>query len=90
MRERYAHHLLSILPSAMQILLITYDYPQPEMPGPPFAVSVGEVGALYREHAGIRLLAQLDVLAQNLRFQERGLSRLQENIFLLTPHTERM
>ena len=90
MRERYAHHLLSILPSAMQILLITYDYPQPEMSGPPFAVSVGEVEALYREHAGIRLLAQLDVLAQYSRFQERGLSRLQENIFLLTPHTERM
>ena len=86
MRERYARHLLGILPSATQILLITYDYPQPEMPGPPFAVSVDEVEALYREHAGIHLLAQLDVLAQNLRFQERGLSRLQENIFLLTPH----
>ena len=87
MRERYVHHLLGILPSAMQILLITFDYPQPEMPGPPFAVSVGEVEALYREHAGIRLLAQQDVLAQNPRFQERGLSRLQENIFLLTPHS---
>ena len=52
--------------------------------GPPFAVSVNEVESLYREHAKIRLLAQLDVLAQNPRFRERGLSRLQENIFLLT------
>ena len=86
MRERYACHLMSILPSATQILLITFDYPQPEMAGPPFAVSAGEVEALYREHAEIRLLAQLDVLAQNPRFQERGLSRLQENIFLLTLH----
>lgn len=84
MRERYARHLASILPPATQILLITFDYPQEEMPGPPFAVSVDEVNALYREHAEVRLLAQLDVLAQNPRFQQRGLSRLQENIFLLT------
>ena len=84
MRERYARHLVNILPPATQILLVTFDYPQAEMSGPPFAVSVDEVQALYREYAGIRLLAQLDVLAQNPRFQERGVSRLQENIFLLT------
>jgi thiopurine S-methyltransferase len=84
MRERYVRHLVSILPPATQILLITVDYPQPEMQGPPFSVSSGEVEALYREHAEVRLLAQLDVLAQNPRFQERGLSRLRENIFLLT------
>lgn len=84
MRERYARHLVSILPSATQILLITFDYPQAEMDGPPFAVSVGEVEALFRDYAEVRLLAQQDVLAQNPRFQQRGMSRLQENIFLLT------
>ena len=84
MREQYARHLVSILPPATQILLITFDYPQQEMQGPPFAVSVDEVKALYRDHAEIRLLAQLDVRAQNPRFQQRGLSRLHENIFLLT------
>ena len=84
MRERYVRHLVGTLPPATQILLITFDYPQPEMPGPPFAVSPAEVETLYRPHAEIRQLAQLDVLAQNPRFQERGLSRLQENIFHLT------
>ena len=84
MRERYARHLASILPPTTQILLVTFDYPQAEMSGPPFAVSVDEVQALYREYAAIRLLAQLDVLAQNPRFRERGVNRLQENIFLLT------
>lgn len=84
MRERYVRQLVNILPPAMQILLITLDYPQPEMPGPPFAVSVNEVKSLYHKHAEIRLLAQLDVLSQNPRLQERGLSRLQESIFLLT------
>lgn len=84
LRERYISHLVNILPPATQILLITVDYPQPEMPGPPFAVTSAEVEALYREHAGVCPLAHIDVLEQNPRFQERGLSRLQENIFLLS------
>jgi thiopurine S-methyltransferase len=84
MRERYARHLASILPPATQILLVTLDYPQAEMQGPPFSVAPGEVEALYREYAEVRLLAQPDVLAQNPRFQQRGLSRMRENIFLLT------
>lgn len=86
MRGRYADHLLSILPPAAQILLITLDYPQQEMAGPPFAVSANEVEALYHERFTIRLLSQLDVLAQEPRFQERGLSQLQESVFLLAPH----
>jgi thiopurine S-methyltransferase len=84
MREHYVLHLVNILPPAAQILLITFDYPQSEMSGPPFAISPGDMEALYRPHAEIRHLAQLDVLAQNQRFQERGLSLLRENIFLLT------
>jgi thiopurine S-methyltransferase len=84
MRERYVRHLAGILPPATQILLITVDYPQPEMQGPPFSVTADEVEALYREYGEVRLLAQPDVLAQNPHFQERGLSRLRENIFLLT------
>ena len=83
MRARYARHLTNILPPATKILLITFDYPQAEMAGPPFAVSVGEVEELYRGYADVTLLAQLDVLPQQPRFQERNLSKLQENIFLL-------
>jgi len=86
MRERYVRHLVSILPPATQILLVTLEYPQPEMQGPPFSVSASEVDAFYREHAEVRLLAQMDVLAQNPRFQQRGLTRMVENIFLLTLH----
>ncbi|MFZ5522810.1 MAG: thiopurine S-methyltransferase [Pseudomonadota bacterium] len=84
MRESYARHLAEILPPAAQILLVTVDYPQAEMQGPPFSVTPDEVTALYRGYAEVRLLARLDVLAKNPRFRERGLSRLQECIFLLT------
>lgn len=84
LRTRYVRHLVRILPPATQILLITLDYNQLEMQGPPFSVSSGEVEALYRKHAEVHLRAHPDVLAQNPRFQQRGLSRLAENIFLLT------
>ncbi len=84
MRERYARHLVDILPPAARILLVTFDYPQKEMDGPPFAVPVMEVERLYGKYADVRLLAQQDVLAQNPRFAQRGVSRLGESIFLLT------
>jgi len=86
MRESYARHLADILPPGTQILLVTVDYPQAEMQGPPFSVTSSEVELLYREFAEVRLLAQLDVLAKNPRFRERGLNRLQESIFLLKLH----
>ncbi len=84
MRKQYARHITSILPSGTRILLVAFDYPQAEMQGPPFAVSVDEVSALYGKYAEIRLLAQEDALAQNPRFRQRGVSRMQENVFLLT------
>lgn len=84
MRDHYARHLVSILPPATQILLVTFDYPQAEMQGPPFAVSSDEVQKLFRDYAEVSLLAQQDVMEQNPHFKARGLSRLQENIYLLT------
>lgn len=83
-RELYVKQLVSMLPPATQILLITFDYPQTEMQGPPFALSPAEVEALYSEHAEIRLLVRRDVLAENPRFQKRGLTRLHESVYLLT------
>lgn len=83
MRRRYVRLLVNALSSQTQILLITFDYPQHEMQGPPFAVSEDEVYELYCGNAEIGVLARHDVLAQNPRFRERGLSRLQESIFLL-------
>ena len=84
MRVRYANHLVSILPAGTQILLVTFDYPQAEMQGPPFSVSPGEVKILYGKYAEIRQLAGENILKQNPRFEARGLTRLQENVFLLT------
>ena len=47
MREQYADHLCSIIPPEVDTLLVTLEYPQQQMSGPPFSVSLDEVRALY-------------------------------------------
>ncbi|MHB1099603.1 MAG: thiopurine S-methyltransferase [Burkholderiales bacterium] len=85
MRERYISHMAGILPPGTRILLITLDYDEEEMQGPPFAVSKREVQERYGRHAKVALLAEIDALhlERNARFLQRGLSRLQECVFLV-------
>ena len=49
MRTKYAAHLKSILAPETQILLITLEYDQSQMDGPPFNVSEDEVTKLFGE-----------------------------------------
>lgn len=84
MRERYAAHLAAILPSGCAGLLVTLDYPQAEMSGPPFAVDEALVAQLLTEQQWTcELLEQADVLGQNWRFLQRGLTRLDERAYRL-------
>lgn len=86
MRLTYATHLKSILPVTAEILLVTMEYPQDEMQGPPFSVSEQEVIELYHADYRIECLYQLDILAENPRFRQRGLSRLVEKVYHLKAH----
>ncbi len=81
MRQRYAAHLQAILPQACRGLLVTLDYPQEQMNGPPFAVPAEQVQAFYDDCWDVRLLARDDVLGENWRFLQRGLTRLEELVF---------
>ncbi|ROR34158.1 thiopurine S-methyltransferase [Inmirania thermothiophila] len=83
MRAHYVAHLRRLAPRAPQ-LLVTLDYPQEEMEGPPFAVPEAEVRARY---AGctVERLADEDVLEAQPRFRARGLTRLREQAFLIRP-----
>jgi len=84
MRLDYVRHLDAILPAAIRVLLVTMEYPQVEMDGPPFSVHEDEVQSLFEGRFNTQLLFQLDILAENLRFQQKGLSALQENAYLLS------
>ncbi len=86
MRHRYAQHLMHILPPAVQILLITMEYDQREMKGPPFAVHEAEVRGFYEAHYTVERLQALDVLANEPGFRQRGLTRLDEKVYVLTPN----
>ena len=55
-RPRYVAHLRAILPAASPCLLVTFDYDQARIAGPPFAVSEAEVRRLY-DGAMVTLLA---------------------------------
>jgi thiopurine S-methyltransferase len=83
MRERYATLLTAILPAGCQQLLVTLDYDQAEMDGPPFAVSPSEVRELYAAGWDVELLEAKEVLERNPRMRERGLQRLEEQFHRL-------
>lgn len=56
MRQRYAAHLRSLAPRTPQ-LLVTLDYDQACLAGPPFAVGTDEVRALYADRIPQQLAA---------------------------------
>lgn len=85
MREDYVAHMGKVLPAHTETLLVGMDYPQQEMGGPPFAVNSAEIERLYADDYQITVLGQLDILAENPRFRERGISRMEETIYRLTP-----
>jgi thiopurine S-methyltransferase len=84
LRARYVRHVYGHLPAGCQTLLLTLDYPQAEMDGPPFSVSASEVRASYGDRWHIDLLESRDILAQEPKFAARGLSRMQTDVYRLT------
>ena len=83
MRQRYVQHLPAILPAAARTLLLTMDYPQEQMSGPPFSVAETEVRRLFEPRQTVTLLGTRDTLAQEPRLRQRGLQRLLEHTWLL-------
>ena len=79
-RGHYARHLMEVLAPAVRVLLITLDYDQDQMAGPPFAVAQAEVMGLFEERFEIEPLGGAEVLGENPRFRERGLTRLMEQV----------
>lgn len=83
MRARYVAHLNSILPDVCCGLLITLEYPQEQMAGPPFSVPDSEVHERFRASWNLEQVHCADVLQQNLRFAERGVQALDERVYRL-------
>ncbi len=84
LRPAYVEHLTSLTLPGTQTLLITMEYPQAQMTGPPFSVSGADVDHLYAPGHTIRELARRDILASEPRLRARGLTELTEVCYHLT------
>lgn len=83
MRERYVKHVYGQLSTDYRGLLITLDYDQRQMNGPPFSVQDDEVQAIFAGHSTATLIDRRDILEKEPKFKERGLTRLDTLVFQL-------
>ena len=82
-RPLYAGHLADLVSKDASGLLITLDYNQAELSGPPFAVSAAEVDRLFSDSFDIRPVFSYDVLEENPGFRQKGLTELFEHAYVL-------
>ena len=83
-RPGYCHHMLSLLPIGCDMLLISLEYDQSEMSGPPFSVPAEEVSQHYGNAFSIQMLDTNNIIDERPRWRKVGLSALQESVFSLT------
>lgn len=81
MRTQYVKKLCQLFSKA-DMLLITLEYPQNEMAGPPFNVDLNEVFSLF-EFASVNQVYSQNILAKEPKFVERGLSYLNECAYII-------
>lgn len=83
LQGRYAAKLKEIVPTPAPILLVTLDYDQSQMSGPPFATPRRQVHDLFAGAYTCTELASRQVLEGHPHFKQRGLTALEECAFLL-------
>lgn len=84
MRERYATQLSTLTTSGTRTLLVTMEYEQSQMRGPPHAVWPDEVQKLYGATHEIVDLGCNDALEDAARFAARGVNPISERRYRLT------
>jgi thiopurine S-methyltransferase len=84
-RKQFAQTLIEVLPNHVKILLVTLEYPQDEMAGPPYSVLEEEVRNLFEPNFNITLLHSLNLLKNTGRYRDHGVSTMEEKIYLLKP-----
>ena len=89
MRLAYIEKLNDLLTEEKRRLLITIEYPQNEMNGPPFSVPAGEVERLLSQQHRIERLESKDIIDASPRFKNKGVSAMFEHVFLLQRKTIR-
>ena len=76
MRADYVRHVYPALAPNYRGLLLTLEYDQSAMEGPPFSVAAAEIQSLFQDHSRTEVLARMDILDKEPKFAERGLKAL--------------
>lgn len=79
-RRNYVEHVASLLPKGARLLLVSFDHDQPG--GPPFSVPPEQVTALLEPWFTLTLLSNDDILEQEPRFKQRGVTCFREHVWL--------
>lgn len=83
-RQRYAALLAKLMPAASKSLLVTVEYDQAAMSGPPYAVTADEVATMFGADFDVETLDRVDVLENEPKFRSRGLRQMHERAWRLT------
>lgn len=81
MREQYVNKMAELQNSGIRTLLVTLSYDQSKMNGPPFSVSEENVYDLYADNFSIEKLCIKDIINDEPRFKNRGLTSLIETVY---------
>lgn len=83
MRQSFADRLNLAMPHDARGLLISVEYPEEEMDGPPFSVSKEEISRRFEPSWHVVELESNDALHNNPTLQDRGLTALHESAYFL-------
>jgi len=81
-RKEYFQHLAYILPPNAKGLLLSFEFPQEESPGPPYSVSDGELRSLCGKAFHCTLVKKED-LSDMPKYKERGLTQAMDAVYVL-------
>jgi thiopurine S-methyltransferase len=78
MRAHYADHLQRIVPDGCRMLLLTLEYDQARVPGPPHSVEEAEVRTLFETRCGVERVCSTTVTELPPKFAQNGVTEAQE------------
>lgn len=81
LRGAYVEQAVRLLPRATRGLLITLEYDQAQMDGPPFSVPAAELEQRVGPHFALTHLQSRDKLVGESRYKQKGLTALTEKVY---------
>jgi thiopurine S-methyltransferase len=72
MQPRYAERMIELTVPGTRTLLITIEYDQSRMDGPPFAAPEDSIASMFGGACEIQLIRRDDILTPDHRFRQRG------------------